>query len=191
MERAALIRYGTILLILFFAVGYLWPLLYAPSGQELGATPTPPVVTSTSGNTTVFVASLSNRLVLLCSGTQLDAVKPLIENVTGVDRVIFGGSILDVTMANESALLPVLGVFNASCPTQASALRGASFDFPKGLQINSSAGIQFVPSSALKSVPGFVFASTEANSTVKACFTLSESRFDVQETLDESSCPRS
>jgi hypothetical protein len=191
MDKKKIVRYGTLALILFFAFEYLWPLLYAPAAQET-ASPSPSTiaVTGGGGNATARVASLENGIVLLCSNTQLDSLKSEVEQIPGVSRVIFGGSLLDVSFSNDTAVPPMLAALNSSCKTQAMALRKALLDFPNGLYVNTTAGRQFVPASNLKSIPGKVFASTTSNSTVKVCYLLDEKGFKIlQETLDESICP--
>jgi len=192
MDKKKIVRYGTILLILFFAFEYLWPLLYAPTAQET-ASPSPSTiaVTGGGGNASARVVSLQNGLVLACSNTQLDGLKAEIEGIPGVSRVLFGGSLLDVSFSNESAVGQAVSALNASCNTTAVALRRALLEFPNGLRINTTIGPTVIPVSNLKNIEGTVFALTPVNSTVTVCYTLDEKQgFLVQQTDDVSICPQ-
>ncbi len=186
MDKAWIIRIGLVFLILSFFIGFFWPILFTPTAEKQGVTPSPSVLPAftASDNTTATVKKLENRMILFCKEGKeelFNRLKPEFEGIPGVERVIVGGTVFDVSLSanasNQSVGL-VNTLFSVNCPTGFAYRRALELDFHSTVNFTPPAGFDPIVArlpSALCKQPNWsclVLGSTQENDTISVVVTL-------------------
>jgi len=195
LNKTWIIRAGLVFLILSFFIGFFWPVLFTPDGQNPQETATPapsvfPAFTS-SANATATVKKLDNRMILFCQGASEElsnGLKGELQAMPGVERVLTASGVFDVVLsANASSAASVAAVFTDACPTGIAYRRALELEFNSTVTFNPPAGfdpiVARLPSVLCKQANWncLVFASTQENALISSVATLTRKQDGTEE----------
>ncbi|MEM4254850.1 MAG: hypothetical protein QXR53_00775 [Candidatus Norongarragalinales archaeon] len=186
LNKTWFIRAGLVFLILSFFIGFFWPILFTPDSQQSpSVSPTPGLPSFTSSdNTTATVKKLENRLIFFCQDAgqeQLAQIAAGLRAVEGVERVLSGSTVFDVSLsknASSSSLSSLEQAFSSLCPSGSGFRRAAELDFASSVTFTPPQGFDPIVArlpSTLCRQPNWsclVLLSTQENATISAIVTL-------------------
>lgn len=195
LNKAWIIRIGLVFLILSFFIGFFWPIIFTPTPEEAGVSPTAtpqllPAFTASS-NATARVVKLENRLILFCQGVEESSLQSLaqaLKQMQGVERVLVGASVFDVFLSsNSTALASVVELFSGACPAGNAFRKASELSFSSTVTLTPPQGFEPITTRlppTLCKQPNWsclVGAGTQENASISVVVTLNRLEDDGSE----------
>lgn len=174
VKREDLIKYGTILIIVFFFFEFFWPALYSPSqgGPQPTATPSPEAQAfQGSGFANATLAGYGLKLLAQCSpGADVIGGINNVSGVAGVLAITRDIYLVDISFVRDqmNTTEDVRGVLERSCIGNFTLLREANLKFSRQVDFLSQDGNQSTTISArdLENAIGYVDPRLAAGASV-------------------------